>query len=106
MEPYKMALKWIKGEGLSQQYRDSEDPSLSAIWVLFARQDPGGRDMLLKIEADECPHLMEETYGQAVAEQVFNLPSHDTNTVPLPDTPSAGLSQQDRPYLPQVWERN
>ena len=83
IEPYEMALEWIKQEGLSKKYRDSKVPENHRLWVRFENQDPGGRDTLLKIESNECPQLMEATHGQAVEKQVSILPSHDVNTDPL-----------------------
>ena len=77
IEPYEMALEWIKQEGLSKQYRDSKVPEKHRMWVDFESQDPSGWDTLLKIESNECPQLMEATHGQAVEKQVSILPSHD-----------------------------
>lgn len=93
IEPYEMALEWIKQEGLSKQYRDSKVPEKHRKWVDFESQDRSGWDTLLKIESNECPQLMEATHGQAVEKQVSILPSHDVKTVHLSDTPSDGLNQ-------------
>jgi len=71
MEPYEMALKWIKDQDLLTQYRDSDVPERRMMWEEFKKRDLEGMDMLLKIEAKECPPLIENTSGQAVAVQVF-----------------------------------
>jgi len=71
MKPYEEALEWIKAEGLSKRYRDSDVPEQCGKWAKFEKIDPDGRDMLLKIEANEYPRLIQETSGPAVARQVF-----------------------------------
>jgi len=68
-----MALEWIKAEGLSKEYRDSKVPEQRSMWDEFKKRDPEGVDVLLKIEANECPALMEQASGQDVADQVFTL---------------------------------
>jgi len=73
MAPYEMALEWIKAEGLLKKYRDSEVPEQRNIWNQFLKRDPEGMDMLLKIEANECPALMAQASGQDVVGQVFTL---------------------------------
>lgn len=83
MEPYENALKWIKEEGLSKLYGDSGVPEQQRMWDRFVSRDREGMDMLLKIEANQCPRLTEKTSGQAVAEQVFILFSHDIDGSPL-----------------------
>jgi len=70
MEPYEMALEWIKAKGLSKQCCGSEIPEERRIWAEFQKGDPEGMDMLLKIETNECPALMTQTSGQGVADQV------------------------------------
>jgi len=73
MVPYEMALEWIKAEGLSKQYRDSEVPEQHNMWDQFQSRDPEGMDMLLKIEANECPALMAQASGEDVVGQVSTL---------------------------------
>ena len=105
MEPYKMALEWIKAEGLSKQYCDSDAPEQRRMWDEFQERDTEGMDTLLKIETNECPALMAQTAGQDVARQVFTPLFHEFDMVPLSDTTPDEPPQQHCSYLPHVWER-
>lgn len=73
MEPYKSALDWIKTEGLSEQYGSSEEPEKRRVWAEFRKRDSEGLKVLLDIETNKCPALMEQTFGDRVASQVFAL---------------------------------
>lgn len=71
MEPYEVALEWIKAEGLSKQYWGSEVPEKRNTWAEFKEQDPEGMGMLHEIETNKCPALVAQASGQGVADQVF-----------------------------------
>jgi len=102
MEPYEIALKWIKAAGLPQHYRDSKVPEKLKMWAKFQMHDPEGMDTLLEIETDKCPALMAQTSGQDVARQVFTSLFHEFDMVFLSDTASDELPQQHCSYLPRI----